>query len=111
MKIETRDVEGIKILKLDGRLDPAGASELDKQIKEVIKADSKALVLDLSAVSYASSAAFRVFVSAAKILKQSSKKLILLGVPFVVKEALDISGMTPHFSLCKTEKEAIEALK
>jgi len=88
MNIERTETNGTVTLQLSGWLDTQAAAELAAQI-EGLGADTQALVLDLEALEYTSSAGLRQFVAAHKKLNGN---LTLVHVQPDILDVLHMAG-------------------
>lgn len=89
-----------------GRIDALSSSYFQKALDELILAGERALLLDLSAVNYVSSAGLRVFVTAQKGLKKVGGEVILMGLSESVLEIFKMSGLTDVFRIVSDRDEA-----
>lgn len=78
--------------KLTGRLDGTNAEKYDLEISTLLNTAHQSLSIDLSELAYISSLGLRVFLKAAKALKQQNKKLILSKPNQDILEILLMSG-------------------
>ncbi len=90
MQIEERDGE-IARVKLSGRMDYAGATEIDAKFMELAGRE-KFLLVDLSDISFLASMGIRTLIMAAKTLKERGGKMILLSPQTMVAMVLKTSG-------------------
>lgn len=97
------------ILKAEGKLDSTSSPELDKRISSLIENGAKQIALDLADLDYVSSAGLRIFLSAAKRLKQAQGKLALANLSVQVQQIFDIAGFESILPVFKTVKEAVDA--
>lgn len=90
IRIEERDGE-IARLKLVGRMDYAGATEIDSKFIDIV-AREKFLLVDLSLVTFLASMGIRTLIVAAKALKEKGGKLLLFKPDMMVAKVLKTSG-------------------
>ena len=92
-----KTVDGDKVtIAVDGRVDTTTSPEL----AAALKLDGvKDLTLDLTGVSYMSSAGLRCLLMAQKTMNASGGEVRIKGVQPVVKEVLDITGFSDIFTL------------
>ena len=69
-----------------------------------------ATVVDLSSVSYVSSAGLRVLLKGAKTAKASGHRLVLAGIAPSVREVFDISGFSTIFTIVEDMDAALAAI-
>lgn len=109
MIIQERSVGDVVVVAADGRLDSNTSGPLEEILSE--RARSRpALIVDLTAVAYVSSAGLRVLLKAAKLTKAGKNRLALVGLAAPVKEVFDISGFTPIFQIFDDLDTAVAAL-
>ena len=90
MHIEEPDGD-IARVKLAGRMDYAGTTEIDARFME-LAAREKFLLVDLSQVSFLASMGIRTLIMAAKSLNQRGGKMILFSPEMMVAKVLKTSG-------------------
>ncbi|MCT2401532.1 STAS domain-containing protein [Novosphingobium mangrovi (ex Huang et al. 2023)] len=86
------------IVSVAGRLDSNTAPQLESTLPERIESNA-ATIVDLSQVSYVSSAGLRILLKGAKVAKASGNRLILSGLAASVREVFDISGFSSIFAI------------
>lgn len=90
MTISTEKNDNVVALYISGRIDTTTAPELEKTIK-ALAPDVKELTLDLSEVTYVSSAGLRVLLGAQKKMNKTGS-MKLTGVCDAVMEVFEITG-------------------
>lgn len=90
MTIQTEKKDAALTLKISGRLDTTTAPELEQAIKEVTD-DTKELMLDMTELTYISSAGLRVLLGAQKKMNKIGS-MKLTGVCEAVKDVFEITG-------------------
>lgn len=98
---------GSLIVALTGRIDAAGAKELEQQCLQWIGNGEHRLVFDFSDVSYISSAALRVFLLVAKRLETVKGVVRLCALNSTLRDVFDISGFSKLFAITATVEEAL----
>lgn len=78
--------------KLTGRMDGTNADNYDLEISALLNTTGQSFSIDLSELTYISSLGLRVFLKAAKTLKQQNKKLILSKPSQEILDILLLSG-------------------
>lgn len=109
MNISESQQGAVTILKVQGKLDAASSPELDKRLSSLVENGTRQIALDLSGLDYVSSAGLRVFLSAAKRLKQAHGKLALANLSAQVQQIFDIAGFESILPIFKTINEAVDA--
>ncbi len=77
---------------LQGRLDSASAPMRERELQELLGAGHASLVIDLTDLSYLSSAGLRVLLVAAKGCRASGGQAVLVGPQESVTQVLQMSG-------------------
>lgn len=98
MQISEEMSDGVLVITAAGRIDSNTAAALEAVLPVRVQ-DGAATVMDLSAVSYVSSAGLRVLLKGAKTAKSSGHRLILTGLAPTVQEVFDISGFSTIFTI------------
>ena len=106
MTINERKQGDATILQPQGRLDATSASEMDRSVITLINGGIMHLVLDLSGLEYVSSAGLRVFLSAAKRMKQVQGKFSLANPTPQVQQVLQVAGFSTILPVFATIAEA-----
>jgi anti-anti-sigma factor len=110
MDISSKEVSDVVSIGFSGRLDANSAPEAEKAIESFLSSGKKKLVLDLGGLEYISSAGLRVLLIANKGVKQKSGKMALSGLKGNVKEVVEVSGLSPLFTIHETAKDALASL-
>lgn len=92
MKVELENKGNELLVKIEGRLDTTTAPELESQLMENVKEDTKKLVLDMENLDYVSSAGLRVILSAHKKMAAQDGELEVLHVKEAIMEVFEITG-------------------
>lgn len=101
---------GVLIMRMRGRLDALSSTEAEKKICDSADSGQWKVVLDMSGVTYVSSAGLRMLLSSTKKLRSYSGKLALCSTTPNVLDMLKISGFDHVLELYKTEEEALKLL-
>jgi anti-anti-sigma factor len=97
----------ILILRMRGRLDAISSPSTEKKVFDSINSGQEKLLLDLSGISYLSSAGMRMLLSTTKKLKSLSGKLVVCNVTSNVMDVLKMSGFDHVLEISSTEDEAL----
>jgi anti-anti-sigma factor len=100
MKVIQDDDEVTHVV-LDGRFDIQGAQEVDSQFEELAKS-SKALVVDLSKVSFLASLGIRTLMLSAKTLLRRGAEMAVCGASESVEKVLRTTGFNEVAGLYPT---------
>ena len=113
INIETKDVTPkTAIVSVAGYVQTKEARELQRSFTEVDEKKVKRVVLDLSNVAYASSAALGLLVtySNRKKKEEDTDAVAIVGLSQNIRNVLDTLGLLPLFLLCDGIEEALPKL-
>jgi anti-anti-sigma factor len=102
--------DGIKLVKLAGRLDMMGAQSIDLKFTSGVATADAGVVVDLSGVSFLASLGIRTLISPAKALKARGGRMVLLNPQPLVVEVLKVSGLLGILPVYTELSEAVAAL-
>jgi anti-sigma B factor antagonist len=109
MEIQLRTAGGVKIIELRGELDTNTSREVQVQILSVVEPRGQ-VILDLTGVSYMSSAGLRVLLSLYRHTSNQDGVLVLVGVAEEIRDTMEITGFWGFFTACASMDEALAAL-
>jgi anti-sigma B factor antagonist len=101
---------GVTKIVLTGRIDIAGAMEIDMPMS-VAGGSRRAVVVDLSGVEFMASLGLRSVVLCGKSIMSKGGKLVLLSPQPAVEEVITVSGVDELFAIYRDEALAIAAVK
>lgn len=110
MEFTSRSVAGLTVAAPVGRIDHAGAEDLQRFLAPLLDAcvDGRGrIVLDFSGVDYVSSLGLRVLMLAAKQVKAQRGEIVIAGMQPVVREIFEISRFNFVFGSFASLEEAI----
>jgi len=110
MKIENRIVNDAIIVEVEGSIDSKTASEFEASVKSAT-ANYKKVVVDLTKVSFCSSAGLRVLLLLYRNIKASNGQSVLSGVSDDIKEIMGDTGFIKFFAFADTADNAIATFK
>ena len=100
MEIVNKRFKHCELLTVSGRVDSATAPKLAEALDAVMNDGYYKIVVDLSGTEYMSSAGFRALLAAQKNCKRYNRGEVFLAlVPKLIREALDLTGMTVLFRI------------
>ncbi len=100
MEITTQKFKQCSLIAVKGRVDSATAAQLGEALEKTTKGGQHKIVLDMSDVEYMSSAGMRILIVTQKESKRLNRgELVLAGVSERIKEALDLAGFIPLFTI------------
>lgn len=101
------DVQQVTLIQVSGRIDSMNADELGDALTAEIERGARQLVLDLSQVSYMSSAGLRELVAAYNKLQSASGDLRIAQPASRVLDVLEMSGLDTIFQIYASQSEAV----
>lgn len=113
MELHTQEVANVLLMRAEGRVDHLTAKEFETalllQLRECSGETKKAL-LDLSGVTYMSSAGLRVLMLAAKQCQTQHGVIVLAALQPFLQEVFRISRFDTLFKVFETVEAALETL-
>jgi anti-anti-sigma factor len=113
MNVASRRYASAAVLKLSGRLDQDTCDGFRSLLMGEVEGAAKrqgAIVLDLSAMEYISSAGLRCFMVASRQAKTHQCKIFVAALQPMVKEIFEISHFNLVFNVFPTVREALSAV-
>ncbi|MEA2162541.1 MAG: anti-sigma factor antagonist [Thermoanaerobaculia bacterium] len=108
MKATTRDVNGIEIIKLDGKITiGAGDQQLRDVIANAVASGKNKILLDLSGVTTIDSSGIGELVGSYTTATNRGGKLKLLHLPAKLNELLHVTQLITVFEVYENEDEAV----
>ncbi|MDP9038562.1 MAG: STAS domain-containing protein [Acidobacteriota bacterium] len=110
MKVATRQVDGITILDLSGRITLGeGSVTLRDAIRDLVGKGSRKILLNLGNVNYIDSSGIGEMVSAFTSVKNAGGELKLLNLTKKVHDLLQITKLYTVFDIKDDEASAVSA--
>jgi anti-sigma B factor antagonist len=111
LKITNREVDGVTVLALDGRIVLGEeTSTLREKVKSLLGEGKKNIVLNLSNVTVIDSSGLGALVAAYSSAKSGGASLRLSNLGSRVDELLQITKLYTVFEVSETEADALRAL-
>lgn len=98
----------VRVLALKGRLDTETATDLELVVQDLLAAGDRHFLIDLSSISYVSSAGLRVLLATAKQLDGGKGSMRLCGLNAAVKQVFDVAGFSKLFPIFATRAAALD---
>ena len=112
MKVATRQVDGVVVLDLSGRITLGeGSVTLRDAVHDVLAKGSKHILLNLGDISYIDSSGIGEMVSAFTSVKNAGGELKLLNLTKKVQDLLQITKLYTVFDIWDNEASAISSFK
>jgi anti-sigma B factor antagonist len=110
-RLQTEDCpDGAVLMRLHGYLDAHTYERLDAAIARLFGEQRYRLIVDLSEVSYISSAGAGVFIGALTDAQEHSGNVVLLKPSANVREVLEMLGFNQIFKIVEDEQTALNAV-
>jgi anti-sigma B factor antagonist len=112
LTIASREVDGVTILDLSGRITLGeGSVQLRDAVRGLISKGAKGILLNLSDVNYIDSSGLGELVSAFTTAKNQGADVKLLGLTKKVKDVLQLTKLYTVFDIYDDEASAIASFK
>ncbi len=108
MQVQTIRRDGITIVCIDGEIDGRTAPQLEAGLASWPGRDR--VLLDLSGVSYLSSAGLRALLLIHRRVTGENGRLVLAGVSPPVADIMKVTGFLRYFVLLETQGDAVATL-
>ena len=110
-EVKTSEAQpGIQVLKVKGEIDLESVGELEESAEKLMKVSPKAVLVDLTNVSYMGSCGIRVLLLLNTFLARNSNKLIIVGATGGVLATLELVGFPEMLQMTQTVEEALKLL-
>lgn len=103
-----RDVQDIRCITLDGRLDAAGAQAAEAEFNAAVAAGPNVIV-DLSKVPFIASVGIRLLVTATQTQAKLGGKMVLMNADEITRKILKTTGIDQLVPVCTGFHEALAA--
>jgi len=100
----------ICVVTLTGRIDNTNATDVMSRLNTLIASGEKNILVDLGAVLYLTSAAFRALLVATDEAERNAARLTLCCVMGHVRELFEMGGLLDAFTVLGSREEAIARL-
>ena len=111
MGISSERVDGVLILQAWERIDSTNARDFEAAAMSEIGADDRAVLIDMSDLSYISSAGLRALLVVAKALRSRNARFALCVLVDRIKSVFEISGFDRIIAIHPGRKEALASLR
>jgi anti-sigma B factor antagonist len=110
MKATSRDVNGVEIVKLEGKITiGAGDQQLREVISNMVNDGKSKILLDMSGVTTIDSSGIGELVGSYTTVANRGGKLKLLHLPAKLNELLHITQLITVFEVYEDEQEAVKS--
>jgi anti-anti-sigma factor len=112
MKLEYSELDnGVRLIKLIGRLDMEGTNHVDKQFVQHCAGENVFVLVDLAQVNYLSSIGIPMLITSAKAVANHGGRMAFLNPQTNVKSVLDITGVSNMIRIYKDLETAKDRLR
>ncbi|HRU06912.1 MAG TPA: STAS domain-containing protein [Candidatus Brocadiia bacterium] len=98
------------LMALEGRMDASGVNEIEAGFLAQAGATGKPVLLDMAKVAFVASLGMRLLLGAAKTLKRSGGRLVLVSPQPLVQSALLAAGLDQVIPIAASKDEAAKAV-
>jgi anti-sigma B factor antagonist len=98
------------VVTLNGRIDSTNANDVMTRLKNLFASGEKNVLVDLGAVLYLTSAAFRALLVATGEAERNAARLMLCSVGGQVRELFEMGGLLDAFTILGSREEALAQL-
>jgi anti-anti-sigma factor len=100
----------ICVVALSGRIDNSNSAEVMTRLNALISSGERNVLVDLGAVLYLTSAAFRALLVASDAAERNAGRLALCSVIGHVRELFEMGGLLDAFTILGSREEALVQL-
>ena len=109
MDITKKELNGVAILNLKGRLDLASGAGLKDEVKALMDKEMNLIHLNVGEVDFINSSGLGVLVSIMKEVRVQKGRLTLSNLASYVQEIFEITQLSHIFEIFTTEEEALNS--
>jgi len=104
MKVDVTKLQEIQVVTIVGEIDGSTAPQAQEQILGLVEPGAK-IVLDMTGVTYMSSAGLRMLLVAYRTVTSKSGRVVLVGLSDELKDTMSVTGFLDFFT-CRDTLEA-----
>ena len=106
MDIKERQIGDVILLEMSGEIDGSNAAAAQSRVLAHV-APGAALILDMSGVTYMSSAGLRMLLSTYRSVKAGNGRVVLVGLSEDIEDTMSATGFLSFFDCQHTVDEAL----
>ena len=110
MNLTEREVNGIHIIQVDGKLDINTFDVLEKKLTELIEGGIKKLLVDCTGMTFISSTGLRILIMSQKKLSATGGVIGLFGLNETTRKIFDITVYDKLFPIFEDEASALKEI-
>ena len=108
MKVEKKEVEGVKIVKLTGQIRISTQNEFKDLLDSLAKEnEGKTVIISLDGVVYMNSAGLGIIIDTYKKFKEKQGRMILCNLTPDITKLFEVTRLDRFIEIYKTENEAL----
>lgn len=111
MEIRQSEVNGIKVLDVEGDVNMDNSQELRKVLKQLVKDGVKKLLVDLSGSNYIDSSCLATFIEMRKKMSEMDGHIYISSVSGKVKGIFEVSKVDTLFKIFSSKTEALAQIQ
>jgi anti-sigma B factor antagonist len=105
-----RAVDDVHVVEVQGELDAHTSPVAQQQILSLVGPGSR-ILLDLTQVSFMSSAGIRMLLATHRSVKAGHATVALAGLSPDLKDTMSATGFLPYFAVYDTQESGLQALQ
>ena len=110
MDVNVEKVGQVTVVEIAGDIDGKTAPEVQQQILPLIQPGIR-ILLDMTQVSYMSSAGLRMLLSTYRQVSGNGGRVVLVGLSDDIKDTMSVTGFLRFFTTCETVEAGLAALE
>lgn len=110
MEIQTRTIDGVTVVAVQGDIDGRSAPEVQSTLLPLCAGDTN-VVLDMSKVAFMSSAGLRVLLAVYRQAASAQSRLVLVGLSEDLEDTMSATGFLDHFETYANLEAGIAAVQ
>lgn len=111
MNLTEREVNGVHVVQVDGKLDINTFDVLEKKLTELIEGGIKKLLLDCTGMTFISSTGLRILIMSQKKLSSTGGVIGLFGLNETTRKIFDITVYDKLFPIFENEASALKDIQ
>lgn len=109
-EIKRSGEKDFQILSVHGEIDASSSVDLDQAIANCLKDGAKKILIDLSDLTYISSAGLGVFMSYVEEFREKNIRMVLFGLTSRVAHTFNLLGLAELLQITGTHEEAVKII-
>jgi anti-anti-sigma factor len=110
LNIDQTRAGNVCVVTLSGRIDSTNANDVMAEFTHVISSGEKSILVDLGAVPYLTSAAFRALLVASDAARRQAANFALCSLTGHVRKLFEMGGLLEAFAIHNSREEALKQL-